>query len=381
VLATGYIGVDIFFALSGFLITTLLYEEWERTGDISLRRFYERRARRLLPALWLLVAAFAIVMIAVHPFAAQWPLGRLALTTLLFANNWVTALVPAHGRVLGALVPTWSLAQEAQFYLLWPLALWALLRHGARPGAVLGLLGLAIAALLATVPLVRHAYPSYNPYINPLDRGAELLLGCAAAIAWRTRLVPAALRSRTAGWALAGGLVVVLGHSGGVPEEWIYLSAAVLATLLITNLLTGPRRSPAFAALRWVGLPDQGLLAGIFCAAPLRYTGKVSYGLYLYHLPIYYLFWHYLPGRSPYFYAPIVLGLSFAAAAGSWWMIERPAIIHHRAAQARGRPRHRSAARHRWRAALRSAIRVPAHGDPVRERRPSALGLSTEARR
>src|ERR1700752_1901019 len=67
-IAGGYVGVDIFFALSGFLITTLLYEEWERTGAISLRRVYVRRARRLLPALWLVVAGFTVLVLAVNPF-------------------------------------------------------------------------------------------------------------------------------------------------------------------------------------------------------------------------------------------------------------------------------------------------------------------------
>jgi peptidoglycan/LPS O-acetylase OafA/YrhL len=128
-LDNGYIGVDVFFVLSGVLITTLLSEEWERTGGISLRRFYERRARRLLPALWLLVAAFVLVALLADPFSSSWPLGRQIATTGLFANNWVTAL--GHGRDLGPLSPTWTLAQEAQFYLLWPLGLWMLLRRPA----------------------------------------------------------------------------------------------------------------------------------------------------------------------------------------------------------------------------------------------------------
>lgn len=325
-LARGYIGVDIFFALSGFLITTLLYEEWERTGAISLRRFYERRARRLLPALWLVVAGFIAVVLAVNPFAGLWPLGRLVATTLLFANNWVTALAPAHGQVLGPLVPTWTLAQEVQFYLAWPLALLILLRFGARPRVVLGLLALAVATLFASVPLVRHAYPAYNPYTSPLDRGAELLLGAAAAIAWRSDLMPAVCRSTAAGWVCAGGLVAVLVAAAPVPEQWTCLSAAALAALLIPNLLTRRR-----ARRRWRASPlarplDGGLLTRLLGSAPLRTTGKISYGLYLYHLPIYYLLWHYLPGRSPFFYAPLVLGASFAAAAVSWLAIEHRVI-------------------------------------------------------
>lgn len=332
-LARGYIGVDIFLALSGFLITTLLYEEWDRTGAISLRRFYERRARRLLPALWLVVAGFAAVVLAANPFAGLWPLGRLVATTLLFANNWVASLAPTHGHVLGALMPTWTLAQEVQFYLVWPVALCVLLRFRARPGVVLCLVGLTVATLFATVPLVRHAYPTYNAYTNPLDRGAELLLGVAASIAWRTELTPALLRSTAAGWLLAGGLVAVLVATLPMPEQWTYLSAAALTALLIPNLLSRrapTRRRHAVAALR---LPDGGLLERFLSCRPLRTTGKISYGLYLYHLPIYYLLWVYVPGRPPYFYAPIVLAASFGAAALSWRVIELSAIRGRRAAR------------------------------------------------
>src|SRR5437879_173750 len=81
-LSNGYVGVDIFFALSGFLITSLLYDEFERTGRISFRRFYGRRARRLLPALVIVVAAFVCVVVALDPFPNLWPLGRLILSTL-----------------------------------------------------------------------------------------------------------------------------------------------------------------------------------------------------------------------------------------------------------------------------------------------------------
>ena len=122
-LDSGDIGVDVFFPLSGFLITALLYEEWERHGALSVRRFYARRARRLLPALTMLVVAFAALARLVHTFSATLPKGTLAASTLLFANNWVATLSPAHGRALGPLSPTWSLAQEGQFYLLWPAVL------------------------------------------------------------------------------------------------------------------------------------------------------------------------------------------------------------------------------------------------------------------
>jgi peptidoglycan/LPS O-acetylase OafA/YrhL len=324
--AGGYVGVDVFFALSGFLITVLLYEEWDRTGQISLRRFCRRRVRRLLPAVLLLVAGFTAVMLVLHPFSGLWPLGRLIAVTLLAANNWVTALVPSHGRVLGALVPTWTLAQEVQFYLLWPLALCVLLRRRTRPGAIVAMLGVAMLVLLGAGVLVRHAYPAYNSYTSPFDRGAELLLGCATAIVWRERRVPAPLRWPVVGWFAAGALVYVLFMAATPGRVW-YLTSALLAAVVIVNVLTGPALPPEGASGRWrMG----SLLKRLLGARPLPYVGKISYGIYLYHLPIYYLLWTYTPGRSPYFYALIVLPTSCAAAAMSWHFVEAPILRRNR---------------------------------------------------
>jgi len=320
----GYAGVDVFFVLSGFLITALLYEEWESGGEIRLRAFYARRVRRLLPALLLLVAGFTAVMLVLQPFGGLWPLGRLIATTLLDVNNWVTALVPRHGRVLGALVPTWTLAEEVQFYLLWPFALALLLRRRTRTVVTLGLLSLGMFSLLGAAELMRDIYPYYNAYTSPFDRAAELLLGSAAAIVWRERLLPAALRSRAAAWIAAGGLVFVM-LDAAVPARWWYMSSALLAAVLIVNLIDGGRQAtdPRPRTRR-----EASVLARLIGSRPLQHTGKISYGIYLYHLPIYYLLWTAAPGRSRYLYAPIVMATSFAMATMSWRLIEAPVLRH-----------------------------------------------------
>jgi peptidoglycan/LPS O-acetylase OafA/YrhL len=323
-LSSGYLGVDVFFPLSGLLITALLYEEWESTGTVSLRRFYRRRLRRLLPALLTLVSGFTLVVVLLHPFDGLWPVGRLAGTTLLFANNWVSALVPGHGQVLGALSPTWTLGEETQFYLLWPPVLLILLRHRARPTTVLALLSLAIVLLVALAVVMRDAYADYNGYTSPLDRGAELLVGCAAAIVWRERLLPARLRHPAVGWLSAGGLVLVIA-GGGTPHRWWYFSAAFLAAVLIVNLLGADRPSAEPGAAQPPAKAEY-VLNRLLGSRPLRCTGKLSYGIYLYHLPIYYLVWTYVPGRPHYVYAMIVLIASIAAAALSWKLIESPIL-------------------------------------------------------
>ncbi len=323
ILANGFVGVDVFFVLSGFLITTLLCEEWGRTGQISFRRFYERRARRLLPALLLVVGIFAAFYVAASPFTG-WALGPRAATTLLFVNNWVAGL--GGSSQLGSLGPTWSLAQEEQFYLIWPLILAVLLYRRLPPAAVVGILLGTIAALLALVPLVEQQIPSYDMYFSPLDRGAELLLGCAGAVAWRNRLLvipshwpvmPDRVRRRARDLPIRGVVASVFALLGAfvallfapprrADMRAVYLTANVLAVALIVALLGAPGC----------------LLAKLIGSRPLRYIGRISYCLYLCHLLIHNLLQHYVPGLSIYPYALLTFAVSFAIASASWRLLE-----------------------------------------------------------
>jgi peptidoglycan/LPS O-acetylase OafA/YrhL len=337
-LAAGYVGVDVFLPLSGFLITALVYEEWERTGEVSLRRFYERRVRRLLPALVLLLAAYALIMVVLDPFHGQWSTGRLLATTLLFVNNWAATFAPRHGVVLGPLSPTWTLAQEGQFYLLWPPVLLGLLRLRLRPRTVLAVLTVAIVALLTAEPLVERLFAGYNAYTSPLDRGAELLFGCVAAIVWRERLVPVPLRWPVTGWALLAGLAFVVATGKPSVPAW-YLTAGALSALLVVHLLSVP--DPGCVP----GSPGRGRgaarsLLGLLSWRPLAYTGRISYGIYLFHVPIYYLLWTYLPVQPAYLYWPVVFALSCGVAALSWTLVESPIL---RLSRPRGGSRRRRA--------------------------------------
>jgi peptidoglycan/LPS O-acetylase OafA/YrhL len=326
-LGGGDVGVDVFFPLSGFLITALLYEEFERHGVLSLRRFYARRARRLLPAVTVVVAAFGVLSRLVRTFGVSLPGGTLAGSTLLFANNWVATLSAAHGRALGPLSPTWSLAQEGQFYLVWPAVLALLLGWRRQASFVLGVLGVSIVVLVAAVPVVRDAYPAYRAYTSPLDRTAELLLGSAAAILWRERLLPPLFGRAVTGWVASAGLAVVLARAG-TPQRTTYLAAAVLATVLIVSVLTdGQAGSVSDRSWRRFAGRAGGALSAALGSPPLRFTGRVSYGIYLYHLPIYHLVLNYAPGGSRHVYGAVVLAASVLAAACSWKFLESP-IIH-----------------------------------------------------
>jgi peptidoglycan/LPS O-acetylase OafA/YrhL len=331
VLPNGYVGVDLFFALSGFLITTLLYEEWDRSGGISLKRFYGRRARRLLPALGLLVVVALVVDLACYPMTG-WPFGWKALSSFLFVNNWLAAT--GHANDLGSLNPTWSLAQEEQFYLVWPLVLMLMLRHRARPQLVAAILLIAIGLLMVAAP--SGAGQGYSIYYSPAARAAELLFGCLGAVIWRHRLLAlpqwlthrlpvqtAALLGQRRLWRAAIALVlaylfVTLLFNYALSTEQIYLSACLLAVPLIVNL---------------VGTPHS-LLARLIACPPLRFLGRVSYALYLFHLLARNVIYHYMPGGSLYLNALLTISLSIALAAASWKMLESRVLARGRQDQA-----------------------------------------------
>jgi peptidoglycan/LPS O-acetylase OafA/YrhL len=320
VLPNGYVGVDLFFALSGFLITTLLYEEWDRTGGISLRRFYGRRARRLLPALGLLIVSALAVDMICYPMTG-WPFGWKALTSLLFVNNWLAAT--GHANDLGSLNPTWSLAQEEQFYLVWPLVLILLLRHRARPHLVAGVLLVAIGLLMVAAPTGTGG-PDYSYYYSPAARAAELLFGCLGAVIWRHRLlgIPQGLKARLPVDIVAmltqrrlwrgmfalvlAYLFVMLLFNYQLSTEQLYLSACLLAVPLIVTL---------------VGTPDSLLARAIACP-PLRFLGRVSYALYLFHLLTRNVVYHYMPHGNLYVNALLTISISIALSAASWKIVE-----------------------------------------------------------
>ena len=183
----GLLGVDIFFVLSGYLITSLLVAEWTRTGHLSFLRFYERRARRLLPGLFLLLL---LVAVYAHWFAETDTLSQLrgdAFSTLAYVANWRFIFSGqsyfVHFGPPSPLLHTWSLAVEEQFYLIWPgVALLVMRWRGRRGLAVVAAAGIVVSAAL-TLVLFHHGVSVSRLYYGTDVRTQEVMVGALLALA------------------------------------------------------------------------------------------------------------------------------------------------------------------------------------------------------
>jgi peptidoglycan/LPS O-acetylase OafA/YrhL len=284
----GYLGVDLFFVLSGFLITRLLVAEHERTGAIRLGAFWVRRARRLLPALLLLVVGVTSSALASATSAELARLRADALATLLYVANWRAIFAGNEYwglfRAPSPLEHMWSLAIEEQFYAVWPIAVAAALAVGARRGAGRGaLLALTTGLLAASASLAIALYapdrPTARVYFGTDTRAPALLMGALLAVLAPRVLAPSTTRAARAALEVAGAVSAVLlavawaalGGEGPPLYRGGLLAAGVAATVVV-----------ACAAH-----PRPGVLARGLAWAPLGAVGKVSYGLYLVHWPVF----------------------------------------------------------------------------------------------
>src|SRR4051812_32042810 len=319
-LPSGGIGVDLFFVLSGFLITTLLLTERDRTGTISFSAFYLRRVRRLMPALVLMLALFAIAQHYFGFLATSMSLGWAVLIPLFFASNWLALF--SNANALNAINPTWSLSVEEQFYLLWPLALFVAIRKRVRPLLMVGVLAVLCVGLIAFADWLPWRWPALSIYFNPFDRGAELLFGCIAAFLWRYRYVPRFLAWRPLGWIALAVLLFMAKHGQvDIHQYFAYFNLAPWADIqaeYIGAALLG------FVLLLSVTEHPNGDLATMFKLPPLRYIGKISYGVYLFHLPTISIIRDVMPQHTDKLRAPLAMVIVLALSPASWSLLEAP---------------------------------------------------------
>ncbi len=306
-------GVDVFFVLSGFLITRLLLDEHRLSGAVSLPRFYGRRALRLLPAAFAFFTVYAIVftgaaMLDVRDYRASWPIESVAYA-VGYAINWVGVL---HRPISPAFSHVWSLSVEEQFYFTWPLALWLLLRAGIRPSTLLGPT-VAIAVVAAGLPHVFRDSSWQRWYYGTDFRAHQLLLGAAIALASvsipsfehfaRSTVVRAAA---IAGTAISVAMLFLPdGH-----ERWTYLYGHQLVALSSAAVVT----VCAFGGA--------GVFGRLLASRPIEYAGRRSYALYLWQLPVAYWL---LDVPWP-IQAAIAVPVTLALAEASYRLIERPAL-------------------------------------------------------
>ncbi len=305
--AGGFAGVDVFFVISGFLITSIIHSEI-RDGSFSIVRFYERRARRLAPAL-LLVCAVSI------PFALLWMLpqelntfGKSLYAVNFFASNflfWDQTGYFEPSTDLMPLLHTWSLAVEEQFYLVFPLLLLALRRVSAATAlkVVLALVGLSFAM----TQLLARVDPAANFYLLP-SRFWELGIGAALALVGAARLELAKGRREL----LSGlGLAAIVASYLFVPESAFYPGFTTVPVVLGTALVL------AFAR----GDTAVGRLLSL---KPLVAIGLISYSLYLWHQPVFaFARLRAIDGIPAEGYALLIV-LCFALAYLSWRFVEQP---------------------------------------------------------
>jgi peptidoglycan/LPS O-acetylase OafA/YrhL len=319
----GYVGVDVFYVISGFLITGLLFDEVERTGSIDFARFYARRARRLLPMALFVLVAVAVAMEFFTPPVFRPQVRFDAISAALYYSNWQFALESVNYLTLGAaqnpVLHYWSLSVEEQFYLLWPLLLLVAVRLGGRAaGAGRRVRWGALVAIAGGCSL------AYSLVATPAQ----------PAIAYF------ATTTRVWEFAVGAGIALLAPSLPRLPRSVAIAAGAVgLATVIASALVYAPTTEfPGIAAVPPVlgtaaviaagfAVPFGGV-AMLLTLTPLRYVGRISYSLYLWHWPCLVFAatsrWAPADGRIGWFATSVAVALACALAAATHRFVEVP---------------------------------------------------------
>jgi peptidoglycan/LPS O-acetylase OafA/YrhL len=336
----GFLGVDIFFVLSGFLITSLLLDELGRNGRIDLTGFWIRRARRLLPALVLMVLTVGAAR-ELLPYQALTGLRDDAIAAFLWVANWRFVAQKTDYFTQGAppspLQHAWSLGVEEQYYFVWPLLLIAMtlllaararryfmratvggVRFAAFVIATLGVLASAAAAIVLASDATRDRI-----YFGTDTRAQALLIGSAA-----SALLVRDWPSLNRGWCLirtrwgrrvaralpvvgVAGLAAATHYATGSAREFrhgLLIGVAIAAVLVVAS----------------VSMEQRGAVARILALRPLVWLGTISYGVYLWHWPIFLALNGERTGWAGFPLFATRCAVTVAVAAASWWLIEQP---------------------------------------------------------
>jgi peptidoglycan/LPS O-acetylase OafA/YrhL len=322
----GFLGVGMFFTLSGFLITSILRREFTDTGTLNLRKFWLRRARRLLPGVVLLILVVLIATAIAQPneLEARW---RDAIAALLYVSNWVTinAGVSYFDRFggPGPLDHLWSLAIEEQFYVVWPVLFSVLMRLFRRRMLWMAAVTIVLAGV-SFLLLDRFAVAGLDntrAYEGTDTRAGGMLVGAALALLWTPRSVPTVSQSSTSGQ-VHSQVIELLGGAAFAIVVWLVLDTDQydLSIYRWRVLLL----SVATATLLACVVHPGSRLGSVFGIAPLRWIGERSYGIYLWHLPLVALLPDSFLADQVIVRHLVIIALTLLLAELSWTLVEDP---------------------------------------------------------
>jgi peptidoglycan/LPS O-acetylase OafA/YrhL len=329
----GYLGVDLFFVLSGFLITTLLLEEWVQARRVDLPAFWGRRARRLLPALFMVVGALALYIVLEGAFGAPGANGLIdlgglradAISTLLYVNNWHAIFAHqsyfAQFSTPSPLQHTWSLAIEEQFYLVWPLLLILMLRWARRAWRGTGVALCVTLGVVSSVLMAVLFTPGADPtrvYYGTDTRLFDLMAGATVAFLAAARRQPnqRAQRSLHVVAPLAAVALLVFwsvaGTAAGLPTNFMFEGGFLVCAALAGVVVADAR------------LIEPGRFSRALSFRPLLFIGTISYGIYLWHWPIIVYITGARTGLSPWALDLVRIAATLAVSTASYYLVERP---------------------------------------------------------